>query len=76
MTNDFLTEEQVAKLTGKSRHSAQRRNLRARGIPHDVNGRGEILVLWSVVEAKMGIKRPTEAAPEPNWGAMYGKTAA
>ena len=76
MTNDFLTKEQVKRLTGKCRHTAQRRFLKDRGIPHDVNGRGEILVLWSVVEDKMGIKRPTEVAPEPNWGAMYGKTAA
>lgn len=76
MTDDFLTNAQVEKLTGKSRHSAQRRILQSRGLPHDVNGRGEILVLWSVVEAMMGLKRPTEAEPEPNWSAMYGKTAA
>lgn len=76
MSNDFLTEEQVEKLTGKRRLSAQIRNLKERGIPYDVNGAGELLVLWSVVEAKMGIKRPTEAAPEPNWSAMHGKAAA
>jgi hypothetical protein len=76
MTDDFLTKVQVQKLTGKCRRSAQMRELKILGLPYDVNGRGEILVLWSVVQHKMGIKRPTEAAPEPNWGAMYGKTAA
>jgi len=76
MTDDFLTDEQVEKLTGKRRLSAQIRNLQDRGIPHDVNGAGELLVLWSVVEAKMGIERPTEAVPEPNFGAMYGSSAA
>lgn len=76
MTDDFLTVEQVQKLTGKYRLTAQRRFLRERRVLHEVNGRGEILVLWSQVELMMGIKRPTEAAPEPNWEAMYGQTAA
>jgi hypothetical protein len=78
MTDDFLTTEQVQKLTGKVRISAQRRYLRERNVAHEVNGRGEVLVLWSQVELMMGIKRPTEAAPEPNWSALYGpsKTAA
>lgn len=76
MRDDFLTKEQVERLTGYHRRAAQMRNLKGRRIPYEVNGRGEILVLWSVVEHKMGVKRPNEAAPEPNWGAMHGKTAA
>lgn len=77
--DDFLTTDQVRKLTGKVRLSAQRRFLRERNVPNEVNGRGELLVLWSQVELMMGIKRPTgDDAPEPNWGAMYEtkKTAA
>lgn len=73
MSNAFLTSQDVAKLTGKCRYSAQRRILQERGLPHDVNSRGEILVLWSVVEARMGLKRPEEAEPEPRWEALYGK---
>lgn len=75
MTDDFLTADQVEKLTGKTRLTAQLRNLTERGLPHDINGRGEVLVLWSVVESRMGIQRPTERAPEPDWGAMYGSQA-
>lgn len=72
MTNDFLTKEQVQRLTGKKRRGYQCAELKARGLPFDMNSRGEILVLWSVVEHRMGIKRPTEAVPEPKWDAMYG----
>lgn len=76
MTDDFLTTDQVGKLTGKVRRSAQMRNLRERSIPFDVNGSGELLVLWSVVESRMGIDRPSEITPEPNWGAMHRGTQA
>jgi len=73
MSDDFLTIDQVKKLTGYSRTSAQRRFLQVRGIPHDINGRGELLVLWSAVHERMGIKKDTAArrVVEPNWDALY-----
>jgi hypothetical protein len=75
MTDDFLTTAQVDKLTGKKRPSAQWVYLKGRGIPCERNGAGEVLVLWSTVERMMGIKRPTEARAEPNWGAILGTQA-
>jgi len=62
-------------MTGKKRPSAQWAYLKGLNLPCERNGAGEVLVLWSSVERMMGIKRPTEASAEPNWGAILGQKA-
>lgn len=64
----FLTTDEVARLTGKEKPSAQSRWLLAHRYPFEINGRGEVLVLRSVVEMKFGVK--TEPVNDYNWNVI------
>lgn len=67
MSDPWLAPEEVAKLTGKQRISAQVRMLVRMGIPFRPNGIGLPLIERSAVLSKTETKR---AAREPNWDAM------
>lgn len=57
----FLSEEEVERLTGRSRPSAQRRWLLEHGVPHEVNALGLPVVLIAVVEESLRAKTPNKA---------------
>ena len=50
----FLSDEDVQRLTGRTRPSAQCRWLLANGYPHEINGLGKPLLLRSVIEQRLG----------------------
>ena len=58
----FLTRDELASLTGRTRASAQIRALRAMGIQHRVRPDGKAVVLWSDVQTDGSRRqqRPTE----------------
>ncbi len=66
----ILSDENVARLTGLKRPSAQRRWLLSRGYPHDVGADGRPKVLEDVVRARLGGKVAKERRHEPNWSAL------
>lgn len=41
---EFLSEEDIRKLTGRIRRSKQMEELDRKGIPYDTNARGELVV--------------------------------
>lgn len=65
----FLSQENIERLTGRSRASAQRRWLLEHGFPHEVNALGFPVVLCSVVEERLGAKAPKKA--KPNFAALH-----
>lgn len=71
MTDPFLTEAELYKLTKKQRPSAQARALRFMGIEHRPRADGSIVVLRSHVEAELGGKPGTRTAevagPDLSW---------
>lgn len=66
----ILSDENVARLTGLKRPSAQRRWLLSRGYPHDVGADGRPKVLEDVVRSRLGGKVAKERRHEPNWSAL------
>lgn len=70
----FLSEEDVERLTGRSRPSAQRRWLLEHGYPHEVNALGFPVVLRSVVEERLGVKTAKKA--KPNFAALHSHCTA
>lgn len=69
----FLTDEEVAELTGRVRRTAQQRALRAMGIEHRTRPYGSIAVLRSHLETLLGgatTATPTMKGQEPNWEAF------
>jgi hypothetical protein len=72
----FLSPKDVENLTGRPRPSDQLKWLRLNGIEARRKGNGEVVVLWSAVEAILGggsAKKPKISGP--NWGAMNPKAA-
>ena len=73
MTDLFLTRDEVADLTGRTRCDAQARALRGMGIAHRVRPNGTVAVLRSHVEellsgaSRAGVKIKTT---EPDWGKL------
>ena len=66
----FLSEDDLVKLTGWTRPSAQRKFLLDRGYPHDVNALGQPVVLQSVVQERLGGKDTPKS--KLNWSAIAG----
>ena len=66
----ILSDENVARLTGLKRPSAQKRWLMSRGYPYDVGADGRPKVLEDVVRARLGGKVAKERRHEPNWSAL------
>lgn len=73
MSDLFLTDEQLATLTHRTRCDAQLRMLRYMGIEHRVRSDGSLAVLRSHVEKVFGGVQDdsTERRKvEPNWSAI------
>ena len=67
----FLDDNEVKRLTGYSRPSAQRRWLLDHGWPHEVNGLGRPLLLTSVVQTRLG-EAVKPSKNKLNWDAVNG----
>lgn len=61
MSNMFLTREEVAALTGKTRCDAQGRALHSMGISHLARPDRSVAVLRAHVEQVLGAAAPTRA---------------
>jgi hypothetical protein len=66
----FLTEQEVAELTGKQRHGAQVRALARMGIQCRVRPDGRPIVSRAAFEQAMGTNTGSQA--EPDFGALHG----
>jgi len=71
----FLTPQEIERLTGKKRPSAQCRWLLKKGYKIEVNGLGEpILAVAEYTRKNVG--GSVARKQEPNWGALRGQTTA
>lgn len=68
---DWLSQEQLYRLTKKRRAKAQCRALASIGVPFEVNALGEPLVDAALYFSDAKPRKK----PEPNWGAIRGKAA-
>jgi hypothetical protein len=59
MPDAFLSRDDVRRLTGRARYSAQVRALQQMKIPHRINAAGEPIVLWQDV---LGERHPAVTA--------------
>lgn len=66
----FLTPDEIAELTGRKLHKAQRTVLNHLGIQHMVRPDGSLVVLRSHVEKSLGEESSSAKLPEPNWAAI------
>ena len=68
----FLTRDEIAALTNRSRRSAQIRALRHLGIEHKIRPDGSVVVLRAHVEHILGGAAPVQhqKSTEPNWSAL------
>jgi hypothetical protein len=68
----FLSEEEIAELTGKRRTGAQKAVLDHVGITHKTRPDNSLIVLRSHMEAVLGGESRARPKPaqEPNWAAM------
>jgi hypothetical protein len=71
----FLSDDEIAALTQKKRHSTQQKILNALGVSHKVRPNGTLVVLRSHVEKLLGgnVSAPAKKEPEPNWDALNGQ---
>lgn len=58
MDSMFLTEDEIASMTGKRRHNAQVKVLRTIGMEHKVRPDGSIVVLRTHAERILGERAP------------------
>ena len=68
----FLSSDELADLTGKTRSAAQIRALRSMGIEHRIRADGKPVVLREHVEQLLGAKKAPVRKPksgQPNWSA-------
>lgn len=65
----FLTEPDLRRLTGLKRPSAQIRWLQERGWPHEVDCAGRPVVARAEMERRMTGLAPART-PEPDWSAL------
>jgi hypothetical protein len=63
----FMSVNEVGRLTGKVRNSAQIRWLKLRGYRHEVNGIGQpVVAIAEFLRRNVG-GRATKESQEPNW---------
>ena len=77
----FLTDEEIAELTGETTQTKQRNVLTRNGIGFVARSDGGIRVTWAVVNACMINKAAKQVAPDdvradkaPNFEALFRKT--
>ena len=68
----FLSIEEIIRLTGKRRPSAQIRWLRDHGYRFTVNGLNEPIVAVAESHRKLVGGSGSQRQEEPDWGAMHG----
>lgn len=68
----FFSDEEIAELTHKKRHSSQRKVLNAMGVSHVVRPDGSIAVMRAHVEKLFGVQiaERKRKVTEPNWSAL------
>ncbi len=68
----FLDQQALEELTGRKRPSAQLKWLQEEAhIPAILRADGTVLVLWSAVEAKLGVSQAQQKRRiEPDWDAL------
>lgn len=69
----FLTQKQIAELTGRRQRSVQARVLNSMGIQYKTRADGTLAVLESHIEKVMGggaHKAQDASKSEPNWSAV------
>ncbi len=66
----FLTQDEVAVLTGKSRRAQQKQVLEAAGIRYIENGIGELVVSRAHVEQKLGGVEDKITGSGPNFESL------
>lgn len=71
----FLTPEEIVRLTGKKRNSAQCRWLLSKGYKIEVNGLGEPILAVEEYKRK-NVGSSVTRKKEPNWSALRGQTTA
>lgn len=65
----FMSRENLEIYTGRVRRDAIVRQLRSKGIPHDINGDGWPIVSTSYIENRLGgITESKQSAQEPYYG--------
>lgn len=70
---DLLTEDELAELTGKTRHSAQRRVLEKLGIKVTPRPDGTLIVARAHRDAALGLRTPGRHGDQlasPNFAAL------
>jgi hypothetical protein len=74
MSDLFLTDEEIAELTGKRQRRLQKEVLNHIGITHKERPDSTLIVLRAHMEEVLGTRRPARDKPpaEPNWDAMKG----
>ena len=70
----FLTVDELQRLTGKKRHSAQIDWLKGHGYRFTVNGLGQPIVAIAESTRKL-VGGSAARQEEPNWGAMHGSAS-
>lgn len=71
--NELLSEQELAELTNKVRHKAQRRVLDQLGIKVTPRPDGSLIVLRAHRDAALGLRRTVRAIEQtatPNWAAL------
>jgi hypothetical protein len=61
----ICTQEEVERITGKTKYKAQARVLRELGIPHMERKDGGPIVATAVVEALLGVRVASHGTPTP-----------
>lgn len=70
----FMSIEEIERLTGKKRPSAQIRWLTGKGYKFDVNGLNQPIVAVAELNRKLVGGTAVRQPHEPNWEAMPGRT--
>lgn len=71
MTDLMLTADELERLTGRKRPTAQQAWLRRNGIVHRVNDCGEVIVARAIAERFLGVAPAApERAADLDWPAM------
>ncbi|MDF0750347.1 DUF4224 domain-containing protein [Marinobacter sp. 71-i] len=71
----FLTQDEVAVLTGKTRKTSQKQVLEAAGIHYIENGIGELVVSRAHVERMLDGKSQEASPAGPNFASLLRKAS-
>ena len=66
----FLSPQELAQFTGRTRSDAQQRFLAARQYPFELDADGKVLVLRATIEARLGYRGARSPEIQPDWSAL------